>query len=486
MAALLVNIDVPDLERGVAFYGAALGLAVARRLGDGVVELAGAGVPVYLLARPAGSAPAPGAALRDYGRHWTPVHLDLAVEDLEAAVARAVAAGARPEGPVQESPARPERHRSAGDVSSGPARSSCGVRNPAGKIERRGGGSMGDHEIPDTLRDELRAAWQRYVDLLAPLRPDLHRYCRRLTGSLWDAEDLAQDTLLRAFATLGSVHHRIENPRAYLLRVASNTWIDTVRRRGGEVAALAAGLPAPAGPEAAPGAVRDAGATLIQRLAPQERAAIVLKDVFELTLEEIAAVLGTTAGAVKSALHRGRTRLREPEAPAARPAPSLALVERFIAAWRASDLPGLLALVVEDAAVENVGCGVELGREAGGQGFLYKAVHGHPEWPAALQPEAVRVDAGVVEGVPLVLCFATRQGREALEQVLRFDELDGQVARLRAYAFCPETMREVGSALGLPVRTGLYRFPTPAPGKYWESPPAPGGGAPPGASSRAS
>jgi lactoylglutathione lyase len=100
--ALLLNIDVPDLERGVAFYEAALGLRVARRLGPGIVELAGAGVPVFLLAKPAGSAPAPGVAARHYGRHWTPVHLDLVVEDLEPAVARAVAAGARPEGPVQD------------------------------------------------------------------------------------------------------------------------------------------------------------------------------------------------------------------------------------------------------------------------------------------------------------------------------------------------------------------------------------------------
>lgn len=102
MPALLVNIDVPDLERGVAFYQAALGLSVARRIGAGVVELAGAGVPVFLLAKPAGSRPAPGAAARDYGRHWTPVHLDLVVEALEPAVERAVAAGARPEGPVQD------------------------------------------------------------------------------------------------------------------------------------------------------------------------------------------------------------------------------------------------------------------------------------------------------------------------------------------------------------------------------------------------
>jgi hypothetical protein len=52
--------------------------------------------------------------------------------------------------------------------------------------------------------------------------------------------------------------------------------------------------------------------------------------------------------------------------------------------------------------------------------------------------------------------------------VLRFDEVDGRIARLRGYAFCPETMREVGAALGLRVRTGLYRYPTPAPGQHWK------------------
>lgn len=329
---------------------------------------------------------------------------------------------------------------------------------------------MAEAEIPDSLRDELRAAWHRYVDLLAPLRPDLQRYCRRLTGSVWDAEDLAQETLVRAFATLGSVHHRIENPRAYLLRAATNAWIDTVRRRGSEAAALAEASGEGAAVALEPGSVRDAGTVLLARLAPQERAAVVLKDVFDLRLEEIAAVIGTTVGAVKAALHRGRTRLRDrdPQAAPRRPAASPALVERFIAAWRAADLPALLALMVEDAAVENVGCGIEIGREAGGQGFLYKAVHGHSEWPPEFQPEAVRLDRGSVEGEPVVLCFATRRGREALEQVLRLDEVDGLVARLRGYAFCPETMREIGAALGLPVRTGLYRFPTPAPGRYWQ------------------
>jgi catechol 2,3-dioxygenase-like lactoylglutathione lyase family enzyme len=88
---LLVNIDVDDLERATAFYTAALPLRVGRRFGGGgAVELLGAGAPIYLLAKPAGSGGAPGAA-RGYGRHWTPVHLDFAVDDLDAAVVQAVA-----------------------------------------------------------------------------------------------------------------------------------------------------------------------------------------------------------------------------------------------------------------------------------------------------------------------------------------------------------------------------------------------------------
>lgn len=95
---LLVNIDVGDLAAAEAFYTAAFGLHAGRRLGDGVVELLGASSPIYLLHQPAGSAPTPGAAGRDYARHWTPVHLDFVVDDVEEMVGRAVAAGAVLEG----------------------------------------------------------------------------------------------------------------------------------------------------------------------------------------------------------------------------------------------------------------------------------------------------------------------------------------------------------------------------------------------------
>jgi predicted enzyme related to lactoylglutathione lyase len=102
MVDFLVNIDVPDIARATAFYTGAFGLTVGRRLGDEVVELLGGPSPVYLLAKPAGSAAGPATPdRRRYRRHWTPVHLDIVVDDIDAAVARAEAAGATRETPVR-------------------------------------------------------------------------------------------------------------------------------------------------------------------------------------------------------------------------------------------------------------------------------------------------------------------------------------------------------------------------------------------------
>lgn len=327
---------------------------------------------------------------------------------------------------------------------------------------------MSPLEIPGSLQDELRGAWQRYLDLLTPFRPDLFRYCRRLTRDPWEAEDLVQDTLVRAFATLGKVHPAVEKPRPYLLRTATHCWIDTLRRRASEAQALAE---CPAEPtRESPGAVRDAAGVLLRHLSPQERAAVVLKDVFELDLAETAEVLQTTVGAVKAALHRGRTRLREAdEARDASPRslPEAALVDGFVTAYNARDLSGLVALLLEHASVEQVGSAYSSGLKALEEGFLDKALNGHEEWPEAFRYESARMQRALFDGEPIGLGLVTRRGREALEQVMRFEPAEDRIARIRCYAFCPEVMREVGQRLGLEVRTGLYRYPTPAPGESY-------------------
>ena len=91
---VLVNIDVPELAPAIAFYGAAVGAKLVRLLDDDVAELEYGSSSLYLLRKPAKSQATPGGGTREPGRHWTPVHVDFVVENIDAAVSRALAAGA--------------------------------------------------------------------------------------------------------------------------------------------------------------------------------------------------------------------------------------------------------------------------------------------------------------------------------------------------------------------------------------------------------
>jgi RNA polymerase sigma-70 factor (ECF subfamily) len=318
-----------------------------------------------------------------------------------------------------------------------------------------------EFKLSGSMQQAAQAAWRDYLALIEPFRADLSRYCRRLTGDIWDAEDLSQDTLLKGFALLGSTFHAIEKPGAYLLRIATNLWIDTYRRRVLEDATLQdaalrpEAMQSPAQENAA--AVRQAGSVLLQFLAPQERAAVLLKDVFDMSLEESASILGTTPGAVKSALHRGRERLKETAQAAPRPLPDPAVVDKFAERYNARDLDGLVALMLDSASIEMGGINNEFGREGftRHQGWFFHTVIG---FPGEFEPPKLRWERRAFRGEPLIVQFSTIGGREVVTSLLRFDTEDSKVARLRCYTFCPDAIREVTEALGLTLGPAFYSF----------------------------
>ena len=232
---------------------------------------------------------------------------------------------------------------------------------------------MSDSKKPTATQDRVRPTWRSFLDDLVPFRPDLHRYCLRLTGSVWDAEDLVQDALLRVFGLMGKVDAALGDPRAYLIRTATNLWIDQVRRQDVHQAALALEAereerrmsePTLEGERSLE--VRDAARQLIGRLAPRERAALLLKDVFDLSLADTALTLRTSVGAVKAALHRGRGRLKEidEDVVGSQPNVSAEVLERFMAALTARDFDVLFAVVGENATAELVGGNIMEGRES--------------------------------------------------------------------------------------------------------------------------
>ena len=322
---------------------------------------------------------------------------------------------------------------------------------------------MAEPEFPNEIRDAARAAWHRYIDFFTPFRPQLYQYCRRLTGDVWDAEDLVQDTMVRGFGALSHFQGTINNPRGYLIRIATNLWVDTIRRRSSEAQALAFEGDESRAATADSSEVRDAAGLVMQMLAPQERAALVLKEVFDMSLNEIAEMLATSVGAVKASLHRGRGVLQGSTdmRVSRRPLPAAALVDRFVERLNASDLPGLLALMLDTATIDMPGNLVEVGRQEFERkgSWLWHAVHVHPDLPAELRPPKFVNERATFNGEPVLLGFLTAGDAKFLMAVVRFEEEDDRISRIRAYNFSPEVIAEVGGELGLTAGIVPYRFP---------------------------
>lgn len=334
-----------------------------------------------------------------------------------------------------------------------------------------------DEPTSSTLSAAVSQSWRRFLESYEPLRPELYRYCRYLSRQPWDAEDLVQDTLARAFATLGGSIEAPADPRAWLFRVASNLWIDQTRRRAARPHASQE-LESSTTPEPAPAAreTREAAGTLLVRLSPQERAAVVLKDVFELSLEEIAAILSTSAGAVKAALHRGRGKLAEPKLEAER-VPAPAALDEFCAAFNARDLARLTALLLDNATVEVVGATTIYGQKRASETVLPGMLFGSrrmalPEdggsgelgidrrFTQGALPVPARMELRWHRGEHLLLSFYAHRDGEFVRAVTRVELApDGDcIARLRNYYYTPEIIIELCEELQLPWRiNGTFR-----------------------------
>ncbi|HYM80769.1 MAG TPA: RNA polymerase sigma factor [Candidatus Limnocylindria bacterium] len=317
------------------------------------------------------------------------------------------------------------------------------------------------------LSDAVKASWHRFLDTYEPFRPDLYRYCRYLARSPWDAEDLVQDAMARAFVTLGCLFKDPpDNPRAWLFRVAANLWIDRIRRSR----EVSGDLPDTAAP-VEPRADRDAASTLIGRLAPQERVAVVLKDVFDFSLNEIAEALSTTVGAVKAALHRGRGKLAIPDAAPAR-TPARAVIDAFCDAFNARDLDRLTALLLDTATVEIVGLVTEYGPDAARDpetGSLHGMMFGdlssddprggvEPHLRHGVLPTPPRVEARAHRGESILLFWYAHESGEAVRAVARVETEGDRLARVRNYFFTPDVIVEICRELDVPYHTNGHRY----------------------------
>ena len=197
---------------------------------------------------------------------------------------------------------------------------------------------------------QLSSAWQAFIDQLTPIRPELFRYALALTNNPFDAEDLVSDSLLKTFASLALQDNRAHNLKQYVLTILSRTWIDELRRRQRWASDAIPDLESRAEATIEQD-IADAAAVAIDLLSPQARAVLVLKEVFELTHAEIAAILGIQPNHAKVVLHRAKRELAN--VPATRtPRISRELVERFISAFQSHDLAKMQEVLLADVEAQ--------------------------------------------------------------------------------------------------------------------------------------
>lgn len=215
----------------------------------------------------------------------------------------------------------------------------------------------------DALIATLEDGRRQFLELVAHVRPDLHRYCARMTGSVADGEDVVQDTLARAYYQLPELKE-LPPLHPWLFRIAHNRAIDYHRRAGYRISeplesaidVADDGAREPENALASSQAVRAAISSFLS-LAPAQRASVILKDVLDHSLEEIASQLDLSVPAVKAALHRGRTQLREmSEASHSTPAvrtisPTLT---RYANLFNAHDWDGVRAMLADDVKLDLV------------------------------------------------------------------------------------------------------------------------------------
>jgi len=217
-----------------------------------------------------------------------------------------------------------------------------------------------------TAASTIAHAREEFLALVADLRPELHRYCARLTGSLIEGEDIVQDALARAFYTL-SLTPEAPPLRPWLFRIAHNAAMDFLKSHGRRFADAQADFDDVADFVDAPDpvVVRAALARFLA-LPVGQRSAVILKDVLGHSLEETAETMGTTILAVKAALVRGRKQLVE-EAALERPADAdaRAKLDRYATLFNRRDWDGVRALVGDECQLDLVSKSRRRGKEVG-------------------------------------------------------------------------------------------------------------------------
>ena len=269
----------------------------------------------------------------------------------------------------------------------------------------------------------LAQAREEFLALVSEVRPELHRYCARLTGSVIEGEDIVQDALAKAFYAM-SMSPELPLLRPWLFRIAHNAALDFLKSHGHKYTEPRADLDDVAGfdEQPDPSVLRTALACFLE-LPVSQRSAVILKDVLGHSLEETAAVMETTIPAVKAALVRGRAALRaSKEAEDAAEPQARERLEQYVALFNAHDWDGVRTLIGRDCRLDLVSKSQRRGKEVG----LYFGNY---------EKAGVRLAVARLEGRLVLAAFADAALKPAYFILLDWD--GPSVSAIRDFRYVP-------------------------------------------------
>ncbi len=277
----------------------------------------------------------------------------------------------------------------------------------------------------------FEARYLAFLETVSNLRPQLHQYCSRMVGSVLDGEDVVQDALFQAYRKLESFDG--SRPlKPWLFRIAHNQCIDFLRRRqvrqDAEAEVVVQDAVAPKDPVGR--GIERAIERLVLTLPPKERASVLLKDVLDYSLEEIAELVDSTVGGVKAALNRGRAKLASlPElSKRSRPVPNPEaeqLLGLYVERFNRNDWDGLRELITDDARVRVAD--IYFGPLTGSPYFgRYQRLT--TPW---------RVAVGEVDGEPAVIVLEPGPGGWVPQALVRVELSEGRIVGITDYTHCP-------------------------------------------------
>jgi len=275
----------------------------------------------------------------------------------------------------------------------------------------------------------FEARYLAFLETIATLRPSLHRYCSRMTGSVMDCEDVVQEALFEAYRKLDKFDD--SGPlKPWLFRIAHNRSIDFLRRKGvRDEAELAVAMPEATEPAEPVLGTGKAVEHLVVTLPPKERARLLLKDVFDYSLEEIADLVDSTVGGVKAALNRARTKLAQspPQVKPARNAtPELKRVmQLYVDRFNRRDWDGVRELISADARLN-------VAERFAGKFSDAPYFFNYERWPVPWN-----LAIGDVDGEPVVIMLERGADTWTAYSVVRLNVTGEQINHIVDYAHCP-------------------------------------------------